>query len=168
MGHNTGEESTRRPEEPHTGQLLDASEVSELLRLLAFTREQAEDARANLVEAEARAEGESMTAASLRSEIDGMTSTVMALEAQSKAADEGLRDTERRIRDLETELKSAQKAIEMTELGVLETRAERDDLRAELDDVLGSTSWRFSAPLRAATGAISRRRAPESGNGTRR
>lgn len=40
--------------------------------------------------------------------------------------------------------------------------AERDRLRRELDDVLASTSWRLTAPLRRVVDAMRRRRRPPS------
>lgn len=142
------------------------SDVVELLRLLAFTREQAEEARDALARATSRAEAESASADSLRREIEGMTATVTELEARITATEDGRRHIEALAHELEGQLVSALEGAGLAQEATLETRAERDALRAELDDILRSTSWRFTAPVRALTGRLARGEVPGSGSHT--
>jgi chromosome segregation ATPase len=137
-------------------------DLSELLRLLAFTREQAETARHDLGSAEARADREAANAGSLRTEIAGMTETVTQLEARIVATEEERRRAEARVHALEAELESASDRIQQAQQATLATRAERDDLRAELDDVLRSTSWRVTAPMRSVVSRMRRGAGPGS------
>ena len=142
---------------------LAVSDLSELLRLLAFTRERAEAAYHELAEARDRADREVAAADALRAELTGMTATVAELEGRILVAEEDRRGAEALAHERADQLASALEGAASAQQATLETRAERDGLQAQLDDVLRSTSWRMTAPVRSVTGRLERGSAPSSG-----
>ena len=122
----------------------------DLLLLLAETRQQLEQARADLADAESRTS---------RAEADADT-----LQMETEGASLALTTAEARIDELEAERRhdqaaaaSAEARIDELHRELLDATAREQGARTELQDLLGSRSWRITRPIRALTGGVTRR-----------
>jgi hypothetical protein len=128
--------------------------VSDLLLLLADTREQLEKARADRDEAQIRADRALASSEVLTAEIQGMTATVTALDAQLDVTLNALAGAEARIQGLEA-LSSAVEGAESKDSPTVEIAS--TPLR-EKGQVRGGSGWRITAALRSITRGPSGRR----------
>jgi chromosome segregation ATPase len=131
---------------------VESSDESDLLELLADAREDAERFRSRLRSAESAAEDAASAAEALRSEIDGMTSSLVELDRQLDAANARLREALLEIDRLE----ALQLLPKGTEAEADHDRAIQMALRAQLEEMRRSTSWKVTAPMRFVARSVSR------------